>query len=263
MTIALVDGDIAAYRASSIKTEGMEDEDGTPGEMVFLSPTVAADIACKTVEAWTRQAGCTTQLLAFTGQGNWRKVVMPSYKANRAGMARPIHLGTVRRTMCERFDHRVVDGLEADDILGVLATRPAFAEAIIVSPDKDLRTVPGRHLSPLKDDGVVPISAAEANRRWLLQTLTGDVSDGYTGIPRVGPVKAAKVLGNARTVSDMWAAVVQAYLDHGLTEADALMTARVARILRDVDYSKSTKSIRLWHPTTPEWLALGSLRNGV
>jgi DNA polymerase I len=259
MTLALIDADIAAYRASSIKTEGMEDEDGTPGDPEFLPPSVAADIACRTVEAWTREAGCNNQLLAFTGQGNWRKVVMPTYKANRSGMARPIHLGTVRKTMCARFDHRVVDGLEADDILGVLATRPAFAEAIIVSPDKDLMTIPGRHLSPLKDDGVIHISEAEANRRWMLQTLTGDTSDGYTGIPRVGPVKATKLLSTSRTLPAMWRAVVQAYRDAGLTEDDALMTARVARILRNSDYDKTTKEIVLWHPTTPQRLPLRAM----
>jgi 5'-3' exonuclease len=246
MTIALVDGDIAAYRASSIKTEGMEDEDGTPGDPEFLPPTVAADIACKTVELWARKADGAQPLLAFSGAGNWRKVVMPTYKANRSGMARPIHLGTVRKTMCQRFDHRVVDGLEADDVIGILATRPKYADAIIVSPDKDLMTVPGRHLSPLKDDGIVLIREAEANRRWMLQTLTGDTSDGYYGIPRVGPVKAAKLLGTARTLAAMWLAVVKAYQDAGMTEDDALMTARVARILRDSDYDKQTKEVILW-----------------
>lgn len=174
---------------------------------------------------------------------------MPTYKANRSGMARPIHLGTVRKTMCQRFDHRVVDGLEADDIIGVLATREKYADAIIVSPDKDLLTVPGRHLSPLKDDGVIVISEAEANRRWMLQTLMGDTSDGYKGIPRVGPVKAAKLLGTARTLPAMWRAVVQAYRDAGLTEDDALMTARVARILRDTDYDKASKEVRGYRDT--------------
>jgi 5'-3' exonuclease len=256
MTLALIDADIAAYRASSIKTEGMEDEDGAPGEPEFLHPHTAADIACRTVEDWTRKAGCTESLLAFTGQGNWRKSVMPAYKANRAGMARPIHLGTVRRTMCERFDHRVVDGLEADDILGVLATRPSFAEAIIVSPDKDLLTIPGRHFSPLKDEGVSIVTEDQADWRWMLQTLMGDTSDGYTGIPRIGKAKGTKILSECRKLPAMWRAVLKAYRDAGLTEADALVTARVARILRNCDYDKTTKEITLWHPTQPQRLAL-------
>jgi hypothetical protein len=115
---------------------------------------------------------------------------------------------------------------------------------------------PGRHLSPLKDDGIILISEAEANRRWMLQTLTGDTSDGYKGIPKIGPKRAAAILGNARTLAAMWRAVVTAYRDTGLTEDDALMTARVARILRNSDYDKTTKEIVLWHPTTPQRLAL-------
>jgi 5'-3' exonuclease len=257
MTVALIDADICAYRASSIKTEGMEDEDGTPGDLEFLPPPVAADIACKTVEQWARKADNAQPLLAFSGVGNWRKVVMPTYKANRSGMARPIHLGTVRKTMCQRFDHRVVDGLEADDVIGILATRPKYADAIIVSPDKDLMTVPGRHLSPLKDEGIIVINEAAANYRWMLQTLTGDTSDGYRGIPRVGPKKAQAILyGAVGTMPAMWHRVVEAYRNAGLTEDDALMTARVARILRTTDYDKTTKEVILWHLTTPQRLAL-------
>jgi hypothetical protein len=262
MTLALIDADIAAYRAASIKREGMEDEDGTPGDLEFLPPTTAADIACQTVALWTRKAECSDSLLAFSAGGRWRQVVMPTYKANRASMARPIHLGVVRKTMCQRFPHRYVDGLEADDILGILATRDKYADAIIVSPDKDLLTIPGRHFSPLKDDGIVRINEAEANRRWMLQTLTGDPIDGYYGIPRVGPVKAAKLLGTARTLPAMWRAVVKAYQDAGLTEDDALMTARVARILRTTDYDKATKEIILWHPTTAQRLALSKVTAG-
>src|SRR5690242_1624757 len=116
----------------------MEDEDGTPGEPEFLHPAIAADIAASTVEAWMKLADCTACIVAISGQHNWRKSVMPTYKQNRTGVARPLHLSTVRRFLMDRFDHRVVDGLEADDVLGILATRPAFAEAVIVSPDKDL-----------------------------------------------------------------------------------------------------------------------------
>src|SRR6476659_947158 len=133
----------------------MEDEDGTPGPPEFLHPSIAADIAAHTVEAWMKLADCTACIVAISGSRNWRKLVMPTYKANRSGMARPLPLSTVRRSLMDRFDHRVVDGLEADDVLGILATRPKFADAVIVSPDKDLLTIPGRHLSPLKADGII------------------------------------------------------------------------------------------------------------
>jgi 5'-3' exonuclease len=208
------------------------------------------------VEAWMKLADCTACIVAISGSRNWRKLVMPTYKQNRSGMARPLHLSTVRRSLMDRFDHRVVDGLEADDVLGILATRPTFAEAVIVSPDKDLLTIPGRHLSPLKAEGIIVTTEQEADYRWMLQTLMGDTSDGYTGIPRVGPKKAAGLLHGLRTLPAMWRAVVAAYRDAKLSEEIALQTARVARILRTSDYDKRTKEIVLWHPTTPQRLAL-------
>jgi DNA polymerase-1 len=62
----------------------------------------------------------------------------------------------------------------------------------------------------------------------MYQTLVGDTSDGYPGCPGIGPVKAEKVLG----MPPNWQDVVGAYRAAKLTEADALVQARVARILR-------------------------------
>jgi DNA polymerase-1 len=256
MPLCLIDGDIAAYRAAAVKSAGMEDEDGTPGPPEFLHPGIASHIAISIVEEWMRKAACTECIVALTGNGNWRKHIMPTYKANRAQQAKPPHLGAIKAALCDRFPNRVVALLEADDVLGVLATRPKYADAIIVSPDKDLLTIPGRHLNPLKANGVVVMTELEADYRWMLQTLMGDDSDGYTGIPRVGPKKAAGILQGLRTLPAMWRAVVAAYRAAKLSEEAALQTARVARILRDCDYSRATKELLLWHPTTPQRLAL-------
>ena len=43
-----------------------------------------------------------------------------------------------------------------------------------------------------------------------------------------------------------WGAVLAAYVDKGYTEDDALVQARVARILREGDYSD--RVINLWSP---------------
>jgi hypothetical protein len=162
------------------------------------------------------------------------------------------------------FDTRTVRGLEADDLLGILATRDAYSDAIIVTLDKDLRTIPGRHFNPLKETKPVLRSVFAADAQWMMQTLTGDTSDGYTGIPRVGPKKAEAILGGdvkgvalrRETAAGIWPRVVAAYVKAGLTERDALQQARVARILRNEDYDRVTKEVLLWHPKMPERLSL-------
>lgn len=225
---------------------------GWDGEASAVDPSVAADAACATVEAWAKLAGCTQIIACLTGRENFRKRILASYKHTRVGKAKPQCYGYVIREMENRFDTRLVPGLEGDDLLGILATTDKYTDAVVVSIDKDMRGVPGYHLNPLKEDKPVLVGLAEADYWWLTQTLTGDTSDGYTGLPKCGPKGALKALGAVPYMaSALWPKVVAAYRAAGLTEDDALIQARVARILRRSDYDKTTKEIRLWHPTEP------------
>ena len=82
-----------------------------------------------------------------------------------------------------------------------------------------------------------------------MQVLTGDATDGYPGLPGLGPVGAEKVLLGRDLLDELkcWEAIVAAYVKKGLTEADALVQARMARILRAEDYS-AYKGVKLWEP---------------
>ena len=72
----------------------------------------------------------------------------------------------------------------------------------------------------------------------------GDATDGYQGLKGVGPKTAVKLLDKHGWD---WGAVVKIYESKGMTEADALLTARLAYILRK-DNFKDGKII-LWKPT--------------
>ncbi len=84
-----------------------------------------------------------------------------------------------------RCEYLVVErpGLEGDDVLGILATsRPVFknfggvGEPVIVSIDKDMKTIPGMRYG---SDGFFRVSKSEADHHHLFQTLTRDATDGY------------------------------------------------------------------------------------
>ena len=64
-------------------------------------------------------------------------------------------------------------------------------------------------------------------------------------IPGIGPKKANNLLEGQKP-ADYWGIIVQAYKAVGLTEEDALVQARVARILRCEDYEKG--GVKLWNP---------------
>ena len=87
---------------------------------------------------------------------------------------------------------------------------------------------------------------AEEGAKWhLIQTLAGDQTDGYSGVPGIG-VKRAETLFYKEGYS--WTTVVKAFTDKGLTEDDALLNARLARILTIDDYDTNEQQPKLWSP---------------
>jgi DNA polymerase-1 len=251
VTLALVDGDIAAYRASTAEGE-IEDWENERFIPTPLTLAQARSAGRGIVNEWVDLAGCDDVIVALTGKEKWRKRILPSYQANRGTRARPANVDLVKAALADSFRSHLIEGLEADDILGILATTPKYADHVVISSDKDLRTVPGIHFNPLKDSFPLTISEPEANYQWMYQTLIGDATDGYTGLPGIGPVKAVKILPPVgASLKQLWQAVYMAYRKADLSPAQALTQARVARILRREDYDKNTKEIILWHLTDP------------
>ena len=187
-------------------------------------------------------------------EANWRRGVLPTYKANR-GDSKPKGFWRLRDYLERKFITRQTHSLEADDLLGILMTakKALTGRRVCASQDKDLLTVPGLHYqwTPTATTGhkagVHKVGRAEALRRFMLQILTGDPVDGYTGIPGIGPKKAEKILGDCTTARQYWRAIVEAYDAAGLTEEDALVQARVARILQAGEYNPQT-GVKLWTP---------------
>jgi DNA polymerase-1 len=174
-----------------------------------------------------------------------------TYKPKQSDLPPGIYVA--RKAMCETFPCRTLKGLEADDVLGILATcggsfAAAAGERVIVSNDKDLLQVPGPHFNPRTEPrvGIVHVSERDADFNHHWQTLVGDSTDGYSGCPRVGPVAARKILWGEPC--NWWWQVVGAFKAKGLGEADALLQARVSRVLRATEFDLTTKQIIPWHP---------------
>ena len=114
---------------------------------------------------------------------------------------------------------------------------------IIVSDDKDMKTIPTRLYRPISGESL-DISQQEADKNFLTQALTGDSTDGYKGLSGVGIKKAEVILG----ARPHWGAVEAAYLKAGYTKEEALTQARLARILRSGDWDYDKKEVKLWTP---------------
>ncbi|MAJ28005.1 MAG: T7 exonuclease [Planctomycetes bacterium] len=179
-------------------------------------------------------------VLFFSDSKNFRKKIYPEYKGHR-NRKKPCGYKRVITELGNSYQVIVMPELEADDSMGIYAT--ANPGNIICSPDKDLRQIPGRLYDMKETVTIDPIDGA----RWhLIQTLAGDQTDGYSGVPGIG-VKRAVALFEENGYS--WKTVVNAFKDKDLTEEDALMNARLARILTCTDYDPIERAVIPWTPT--------------
>lgn len=245
MTVALIDGDIIAYRAAVISVNDFDGEE-------FFDPAAVEQNVNRFVDDWTTKAKAGTQVVCLSDESHryFRHDIYPQYKGNRSDREKPVAL--THAYDCLKTNYKTADrpGLEADDVMGILSGSPNLSDPVIVSIDKDMLTVPAKLLNPDKMRKPMRVRKASADRKMLLQALIGDRTDGYPGVEGIGPVKAEKIIAPHPRLSDCWEAVVEAF---GSEDAALTMT-RLARILRPDDYNEETGEIKLWHPTREIWI---------
>lgn len=267
--ILLVDADSVAFKATAA-TQTTSVWDGE--EVVRADFDAAKDYCRDTIDSWVDRLEADDVIVCLSDDIiNFRKKLNPTYKSNRIGSNRPVYLYECKDWLAEQYTSVGYPTLEADDVMGILASRPSADEIIMVAEDKDMLTIPGKLFRPHKPHlGIIDITEAEADWYHMYQTLIGDTTDGYSGCPGVGPQKAENFLTNllkpaelhteisrgknkgkikttwvTEEAEDFWDIVKACYFKAGLKESDALLQARMARILRDCDYDG--KPI-LWKP---------------
>ena len=242
--ILLIDADLYLYRACAAAEEEVDWGDDLWSLQTDLKE--AKTIFQRTLQEVCEVLDTANFILCFSDRDNFRKEVLPSYKGGRKRVRKPTGYKAAVQWARDTYLWHSEPMLEADDVMGILATAPD-SKGVIVSDDKDMLTLPAKLYRPQSGEHH-DISVEDADRAFLTQSLTGDPTDGYTGVPRVGAVTAAKILG----VRPAWSAVVAAYVKAGLTEADAIQQARCARILRFEDWDQETSTIKLWEPPSNE-----------
>ncbi|MEV0467015.1 5'-3' exonuclease [Nocardia tengchongensis] len=167
-------------------------------------------------------------------------------------------------------------GLEADDVIGTLATREGTDEVIVVSGDRDLlqlvRDTPappvrvfyvGRGLAKAELWGPAEVSAKygvpeeNAGPAYAdMATLRGDASDGLPGVAGIGDKSAAQLITKFGSVEALRSAAADPDSDLAkgvrakLVAADDYLKAAapVVRVVRDAEVDHSGPDLL---PTTP------------
>lgn len=248
MSLAILDVEIILHRAINVAVYEFE---WAPDEWTYNVRLGEAKAHILDDIDRVRAAAPTHELaLALSDSYSFRYFIWPGYKSNRRDKRKIAGFGALKAWLVAAGETHGWQALrfsqvEADDVMGLCAGHGD----LIISGDKDLKTVPGLHLDPATGE-VDEVVTTAANRLFWQQTLTGDASDGYPGCPGMGDVSANKLLDGLDLADGgaAWEAIVGAYEKKGLTEKDALIQARCARILRPGEYDHERGIPKLWKP---------------
>ncbi len=157
--------------------------------------------------------------VVFDAKGrSFRNEIYAEYKAHRPSMPddlrvqiAPIH--DIIRAM--GLPLLIIDGVEADDVIGTLASEATRKQrnVVISTSDKDLAQLVSDHVTlvdtmtdtRLDRDGVIAKFGVPPERIIDYLALMGDTSDNVPGVPKVGPKTAAKWIGEYGSLEEVMA----------------------------------------------------------
>lgn len=193
MTLLLIDATNVVMRCASVS--GVES-------------ATAVDTAVGIVQRAVRTVGATHAVAAFDSSESVRRATYPAYKANRTTeTAAWVALGLAAfqaAGICCASAH----GFEADDVIATLAGRTARVPIAVLSGDSDLLVLTSDRVAVWQFDkaargGIVQRPAAWICEKYgipspahltLYKALVGEPGDNVPGVPKVGPVKARKLI---------------------------------------------------------------------
>jgi len=150
----------------------------------------------------------TLMAVVFDAKGkSFRNDIYPEYKAHRPpmpeelrGQIEPVH----RIVKAMGLPLLVINGVEADDVMGTLATSASQLQlkTILVTSDKDMAQLVNEHVSMYDSKNEQELDIAGVKEKYGVYpaqiidylALMGDTSDNIPGVPKVGPKTAVKWL---------------------------------------------------------------------
>lgn len=189
--VPLIDGDIITYRCGF----ACKDEEPVQNALHSVKLTVA-DIVRQTKKLENEVSfGGEEYRLFITGKGNFREKIatIQEYKGNRKLLPKPKYYEEIREYMVNRLGAIVVNGMEADDAIGIEQYKNKDKSTCICSIDKDMNMIPGWHYNFVTKKFYY-VKKDLADLYFLYQVLQGDRIDNVPGLRKVGPATALKIL---------------------------------------------------------------------
>ena len=190
--------------------------------------------------------------VAFDYGKTFRHDAFPEYKAQREETPEDIKLSVplIKQVLeAMRIPILQVDGFEADDIIGTIATRFGAdgIDTFMLTPDKDYGQLIGPNVfmyRPRHGGGYEILGEKEVGEKYGIPTpaqvvdllaLMGDSADNFPGCPGVGEKTAAKLINQFGSIDNM--------LQH-TDEIKGKLREKVENAVEDIKMSKFLATIR-------------------
>ena len=190
--------------------------------------------------------------VAFDHGKTFRHDAFPEYKAQREETPEDIKLSVplIKQVLeAMRIPILQVDGFEADDIIGTVATRFGAdgIDTFMLTPDKDYGQLIGPNVfmyRPSHGGGYEILGEKEVGEKYGIPTpaqvidllaLMGDSADNFPGCPGVGEKTAAKLINQFGSIENM--------LQH-TDEIKGKLREKVENAVEDIKMSKFLATIR-------------------
>ena len=207
---------------------------------------------CNTLNEVLTKEKPTHIAVAFDHGKTFRHDAFPEYKAQREETPEDIKLSVpLIKQVLEAMHIPIlqVDGFEADDIIGTIATRFGAdgIDTFMLTPDKDYGQLIGPNVfmyRPRHGGGYEILGEKEVGEKYGIPTpaqvidllaLMGDSADNFPGCPGVGEKTAAKLINQFGSIDNM--------LQH-TDEIKGKLREKVENAVEDIKMSKFLATIR-------------------
>ncbi|CAN5492529.1 hypothetical protein BH09GEM1_BH09GEM1_11200 [soil metagenome] len=203
-TLLLVDGTNVVMRCASVPA---------------FTPVEAIAAAVRIVERAVDTIGASHVIIAFdSAEESIRKQTYPAYKANRTSDTTPWVAGATAAYAAAGFYWTACAGFEADDVIATIAARAQGRQPIaVLSSDSDLLALSSAHVTVWRFEkdvrgGIAPWSVERVCEKYgiptpqhltLYKALVGETGDNVPGVPKIGPVRARKLIAEFGTLDMM------------------------------------------------------------
>jgi len=198
--IALIDGDfliwVAIYPKKTVSEDGTKNYEEKTLEEAKEDFDKFLNQILNTTDA--------TDYLGFISDKSFRHEINPNYKAQRS-KGKPNHFKEMKEYALTKFE--LIKDLEADDCVRIYKKR--LKDSFIVSNDKDVLMLEGKHFNPQKQEWI-ETTKEKAELFFWTSMITGDTVDNIKGIPKKG-IKYAKELLTSPPYREK---VFNAYVEH-------------------------------------------------